>query len=179
MFSTTFTHTSTSPLPTRTTPSSALHLLHDFDSIIRLNPNVRNVHACAPDSDAPHEGQHNAVRDDIPFIPKNLWPGGGVRYTAVCVPVQDGCDIIIFAPAGFTSLNCGRLVRARAGDGDGEGDGDGWELRIVSDAKCSVVFAFFVKRFMPSSHAQLQRGFCEKVQARSRPSVGGSRRSSR
>lgn len=147
-------------------------LMHDFSMIAHFNPDCQGVHLVSQPS--PTES-HYRVEDALGFIPKRLW-SGGVSYTATFVTSDDGCDITIKAPGGFTSINRWRLEHgaARLGaDGaaivvDGaEDDGRRVEeevvVRITSDASCSSLFAGFVKRYLGNSHVQLQRGFREQV----------------
>lgn len=174
MFDTTWQHSSSSPLPSQASPETALKLLHDFDTIIHLNPDVRSTKPVKP-SNGYHTNkgsfnQYYEVEDDIPFIPKKLW-SGGVRYTAIFLPIEgEGCDITISAPGGFTSVNHWRLVKEGTDQSQAEGEAS-YKIEIVSDAKCSRTFAQFVRKFLVNSHQQLQRGFSEKLKQDARPGM--------
>lgn len=122
MFETTFSYKSSTPLPPTVSINTALRLLHDFETINRLNPDVRGQKPITPKNGVPKTNGHAntdasglgqvqcfEVEDDLPFIPKKLW-SGGVRYQADFVPLEEGCDITIYAPGGFTSVNHWRLV---------------------------------------------------------------------
>lgn len=126
MFETTFSHKSSTPLPPTVSIKAALQLLHNFEIVNQLNPDVRGQKPIQPKNGAlktdsvPNSDQHRQgrpagpiqyyeVEDDLPFIPKKLW-SGGVRYQADFVPLSEGCDITIHAPGGFTSVNHWRLV---------------------------------------------------------------------
>lgn len=202
MFQTTFSQKSSTPLPPAVSIGTAIELLHDFETVNRLNPDVRGQRPIQPknctnkatpmtNGKSLGQVQYFEVEDDLPFIPKKLW-SGGVRYQADFVPLDEGCDITVHAPGGFTSVNHWRLVHLEdrtndiiMEDGD-EGtyrvhqDGDevgrtrsknllhadksgGWYIEIVSDAKCNRTFASFVKGFLKNSHVQLQNAFIEKV----------------
>lgn len=151
MFETTFSHTSESTLPPKAPEEIVLQLLHDFDTLIRLNPDCRGYKLV---STCPETISEYDVEDNLAFIPKKLW-SGGVWYKATFQIVQDGCDITIKAPGGFTSANHWRLQRGQDGRRT---------IRITSDARCSKTFASFVKKFLDNSHKQLQKGFQEKVE---------------
>ncbi|KAK4545239.1 hypothetical protein LTR36_003419 [Oleoguttula mirabilis] len=208
MFDTTFSHASATALPPNLNIDQALKTLHDFETVIRLSPDCRGCRPVPPPqtkngkingagNGAAAQGQlqYYEVEDDLPFIPKKLW-SGGVKYTADFLPTEDGCDITIHAPGGFTSTNHWRILREHIPE-DGaptlkrlkskdlahaDMTGDGWYVEIVSDAKCSKTFAGFVKGFLKNSHAQLQRAFIERLKARpvmgsKRPTLGRRRSS--
>ncbi|GAB7352723.1 hypothetical protein MBLNU459_g3077t2 [Dothideomycetes sp. NU459] len=149
MFDTTFSHTSESILPSLAPEDVVLHLLHDFDTLIRLNPDCKGYNLI---STCPEKGSEYDVEDSLAFIPKKLW-SGGVWYKARFETVDNGCDITIKAPGGFTSVNHWQLVR---------GQGGAKTIRIVSDARCSKTFAGFVKKFLDNSHKQLHKGLVEE-----------------
>lgn len=124
MFETTFSYKSSTPLPPSVSINTALELLHDFEVVNRLNPDVRGqkpippptngakkpaAAVSAPGSHPLGQTQYFEVEDDLPFIPKKLW-SGGVKYQADFLPLEEGCDITIHAPGGFTSINHWRLV---------------------------------------------------------------------
>nr|OQO26386.1 hypothetical protein B0A51_06948 [Rachicladosporium sp. CCFEE 5018] len=122
MFETDFSYKSSTPLPPSVSINTALRLLHDFETINRLNPDVRGQKPITPKNglhkanglatgctNAFGQVQYFEVEDDLPFIPKKLW-SGGVRYQADFIPLDEGCDITIHAPGGFTSVNHWRLV---------------------------------------------------------------------
>lgn len=46
---------------------------------------------------------------------------------------------------------------------DRESDGAGWYVEIISDAKCSKVYASFVKSFLKNSHGHLQHAFINRL----------------
>ncbi|KAJ8607842.1 hypothetical protein MRB53_040035 [Persea americana] len=203
MFETTFSYKSATPLPANISLVDALTILHDFETINKLNPDVRGCKPITPKNAKPvvqaadplhptktplGETQYFEVEDDLPFIPKRLW-SGGVKYQADFVPVEQGCDITIHAPGGFTSVNHWRLVldelkmeaitaeeivvpaleldkeasQVVSKDLMGpEAEGSGWYVQIISDAKCNRTFAGFVRGFLKNSHAQLQRAFIDK-----------------
>lgn len=211
MFETNFTYKSATPLPSTVSLNDALKILHDFETVNKLNPDVRGAKPIVPKSatkrsapstksiygDTPlGDIQYFEVEDELPFIPKRLW-SGGVHYQADFLPVQQGCNITIHAPGGFTSINCWRLVRdeTRADTAATEGatgndlarvkskdlmhtesEGGGWYVQIHSDARCNMTFASFVRGFLKNSHAQLQQAFIDKcVEMKSAP-TGRSRR---
>lgn len=127
MFETAFSYRSATPLPPAVSLTDALNVLHDFDTVNRLNPDVRGSRPIVPKPGktnslpppvpdaAPLDGvalgkvQYFEVEDDLPFIPKKMW-SGGVKYQADFVPMERGCDITIHAPGGFISVNHWRLV---------------------------------------------------------------------
>jgi len=201
MFETEFQHISSTALPQNVDVQTGLKILHDFETMIRLSPDCRG---CKPVPAPPTKNgethpanmQHYEVEDDLPFIPKRLW-AGGVKYVADFVPTAEGCDIIVHAPGGFTSVNHWRILletlpedaepqleRVQSKDlAHAQTSGAGWFVQIVSDARCNRTFAGFVKGFLKNSHAQLQRSFIEKLQStpaqqRSRRPTIGRRRSS-
>jgi hypothetical protein len=133
--------------------------------------------------------EYYEVEDDLPFMPKRLW-SGGVKYTADFLPQEDGCDITVHAPGGFTSTNHWRILREtaplneeihhpddvprneplaqleRTGTRDmhhAESEGAGWYVQIISDARCPRTFVGFVKPFLKNSHAQLQHAFIDHL----------------
>ncbi|KXT05996.1 hypothetical protein AC578_360 [Pseudocercospora eumusae] len=208
MWETSFQHASSTPLPPNVSIDTGLQLLHDFDFVVRLSPDCRGCKPISPPqpkngerkkpsgNEATADVQYYEVEDDLPFIPKKLW-AGGVKYQADFVPTQDGCDITVHAPGGFTSTNRWRLLREHISEGaeaslerikakdlDHAGDsGPGWYVQIVSDAKVEKVFASFVKGFLKNSHQQLQQAFIEKLKAtptqqRNRRPTLGRRKSS-
>lgn len=205
MFETEFQHVSSTPLPPNVNVETGIKILHDFETMIRLSPDCRG---CKPIPPPPQKNEqtktngessemlHYEVEDDLPFIPKRLW-SGGVKYVADFVPTPDGCDIIVHAPGGFTSVNHWRILletvpedseprleRVQSKDlAHAQMSGGGWFVQIVSDARCNRTFAGFVKGFLKNSHTQLQRAFIEKLQQtpaqqRSRRPTIGRRRSS-
>lgn len=210
MFETTFSYKSATPLPTNISLVDALALLHDFEAVNKLNPDVHGCKPITPKNGAPKQEiiqpadpliptktalgqmQYFEVEDDLPFIPKRLW-SGGVKYQADFVPVEQGCDITIHAPGGFTSVNHWRLildeskveaitaeeivVPKTSEDVDKEvsqikskdlmhteSEGGGWYVQIISDAKCNRTFAGFVRGFLKNSHSQLQRAFIDRCE---------------
>lgn len=198
MFETSFTQSSSSPIPPNVSIETGLELLHDFDFVVRLSPDCRGCKSIDPPKNAtsPEGTQFYEVSDDLPFIPKRLW-SGGVNYRADFLPLPDGCDITVYAPGGFTSVNHWRLLRETIPEG-GEAKlervqskdllhaddlGSGWYVQIVSDAKVNRTFAGFVKGFLKNSHQQLQQGFIEKLRGmkeekRTRRPTLGRRKSS-
>ncbi|KAF2726378.1 hypothetical protein K431DRAFT_280408 [Polychaeton citri CBS 116435] len=185
MFETTFTHQSALALPGNVSIEAGIDLLHDFDTVIRFSPDVRNTKSIpAPNGKGakingviPVGQQWFEVEDDLPFIPKRLW-SGGVKYNAIFVPTQDGCDITIMAPGGFTSVNHWKLIREHVPEEKADSltrvkskdllhadnTGGGWYVQIVSDAKCNRTFVSFVKGFLKNSHEQLERAYIDKLQ---------------
>lgn len=118
MFETTFSYASATPIPPSLPIASAIPLLHDFETVIKLSPDCRGCQRIpAPKNSSVNgkgpEVQYWEVEDDLPFIPKRLW-SGGVKYTADFVPLDEGCDITIHAPGGFTSVNHWRILRETA-----------------------------------------------------------------
>lgn len=208
MFETTFSHKSSTALPPTVSIEVALQLLHDFETINRLNPDVRGQTPIQPkngalkqDTVSNTESKHSRavgpkqyyeVEDELPFIPKKLW-SGGVRYQADFVPMSEGCEITIHAPAGFTSVNNWRLVHQEErtiesaledgdqgvtsnhgahpsnkfgqvkGRSDSYASGGQWYVEITSDAKCSRTFSSFVKGFLKNGHVQLQCAFADRA----------------
>jgi hypothetical protein len=195
MFETTFSCASATPIPSALANESAgLTILHDFETVIRLSPDCRGCKPLQPPNGKSGYNKSTSgtpmtyweVEDDLPFMPKKLW-SGGVKYTADFMPVEDGCDITIHAPAGFTSTNHWRLLREtvplnetineddvnrqgapsqleRTGTRDmhhAESQGAGWYVQIVSDAKCPRMYAGFVKGSLKNAHAQLQNAFID------------------
>lgn len=197
MFETSFSYQSAMPLPSKILVSEAVAVLHDFETVNTLNPDVKGCRPIPPPKSASKttnapasneklgETQYFEVEDSLPFIPTRLW-SGGVRYQADFVPVEQGCDITIHAPGGFTSINHWRLVhdesksaampveKEHGEDKDqmkrvttrdlmhAETDGTGWFVQITSDARCNRTFAGFVKGFLKNSHAQLESAFIDK-----------------
>lgn len=205
MFETEFQHASQTPLPPNLPVDKGIEILHDFETVIRLSPDCRGCRPVQPpngkkksNGTSEEQEQHFEVEDDLPFIPKRLW-SGGVKYLADFLPVQDGCDITVHAPGGFTSINRWRILRETIPE-DAEpqlervqtkdllhaettGGTGGWYVQIVSDARCNRTFAGFVKGFLKNSHEQQKRAFIEKLQAtpkeqRARRPTLGRRRSS-
>lgn len=212
MFETTFSHASATALPPNVDITNAVQILHDFETVIKLSPDCRGCKPIPPpaakngypktngattNGDAhKSEMQHYEVEDDLPFIPKRLW-SGGVKYLADFVPTEEGCDITVHAPGGFTAINHWRIMRENLPE-EGEPSlervkskdmlhagmtGAGWYVEIVSDARCSKTFAGFVKGFLKNSHTQLQMAFIDKLKAahslpRQRRPTLGRRRSS-
>lgn len=200
MFETTFSHASATALPPNLNIDQALQTLHDFEAVIRLSPDCRGCRPIPPPplksgtaktngavcGNAQGPMQYYEVEDDLPFIPKRLW-SGGVKYTATFMPTEDGCDITVYAPGGFTSTNHWRLLREHIAEdhepslervkskdlAHADMTGEGWYIEIVSDARCSKTFAGFVKGFLKNSHTQLQRAFIERLKAR--PAMGSRR----
>lgn len=122
MFDTDFSYASATPLPGNFSVDTAIGLLHDFETIIKLSPDCRGCKPIAPPKNGQSKTNGGAngkemsyyeVEDELPFIPKRLW-SGGVKYNAEFLRVQDGCDIIVHAPGGFTSTNHWRLLRETA-----------------------------------------------------------------
>jgi hypothetical protein len=190
LFETTFQHASSTPLPPNISVETGLKVLHDFEGVIRLSPDCRGCKPISPPQPSTNATNDNGsdnsaeviryeVEDDLPFIPKRLW-AGGVKYNADFVPTPDGCDITVYAPGGFTSVNHWRLLRDPILDHAKEthkiesqtkdtlhmrndSGGGGWYVQIISDARCPKAFASFVKGFLKNSHVQLQQAFIEKV----------------
>jgi hypothetical protein len=158
MFDSSFSHSSEQPLSRAATDRTALQLMHDVNLILHLNPDCMDMKLVSDPSAIPQEYK---VEDSLAFVPKKLW-SGGVWYTAFFTPVEDGCDISVQAPGGFTSINKWRLVKKADGTR---------AVSITSDAKCSKTFAFFVKRFLDSNHAQMQRAFNERIESVARPGI--------
>lgn len=158
MFDSSFSHSSAQPLSRAATDQMAVQLMHDVNVILHLNPDCKAIKLVSDPSASPQEYR---VEDSLAFVPKKLW-SGGVWYTAFFKAVEDGCDIMIQAPGGFTSTNKWRLVRKPDGTR---------VVSITSDAKCSKTFSIFVKRFLESSHGQMQRAFNERVEAVARPGM--------
>jgi hypothetical protein len=208
MFETNFSHASATPLPANIDIEQALPILHDFETVIKLNPDCkgcRRLPPPAPKNGAPKangtttnstgEIQYWEVEDDLPFMPKRLW-SGGVRYAAEFVPTEEGCDITIHAPGGFTSINHWRILRETIPEDEeatlqrvtskdlmhhDTGTGT-WYVQIISEARCNKTFVGIVKGFLKNSHTQLQAAFIEKLktppQQRKRRPTLGRRRSS-
>lgn len=170
MFDTKFCHSSTSSLPPTIPIDLILSLLHDFATIIHLNPDTIGFEELSSNGTST---EYN-VRDALAFIPKRLW-NGSVSYGCTFTVVPDGCDIEIRAPGGFTSVNRWRVLRQTEQGGD-------ITIRIESDARCSKTYAVFVKKFLQNSHEQQQRKLGERVKAamakrEGRPAMGRRRSS--
>lgn len=224
MFETTFSHRTSTPLPPTVSIKTALQLLHDFEIINRLNPDVRGQtpiqpkngslkQDTVPNTKSKHSlaigpKEYYEVEDELPFILKKLW-SGGVRYQAGFVPMSEGCEITIHAPAGFTSVNNWRLVHQEertidsaleygdhgvtANRGTDQAHGFGqvksrselyvtggqWYVETTSDAKCSRTFSGFVKGFLKNSLGQLQGTFVDRAKEASREAGGRAEASSR
>jgi len=156
MFDTTFSHISSFTLDPSTPDQAVLHILHDFGSVIHLNPDCKSFQSTSTipkNLPIPPNSAIYDCEDSLTFLPKKLWDGG-VWYVAVFTPQSDGCDILIKAPGGFTSTNRWRLKISRDG---------GKVVEICSDAKCSKTFAGFVKKFLENNHQVQQRGFKERL----------------
>lgn len=151
MLDSTIDHVSTSTLPPEVPTSSAIRFLHDFDTLISLNSDHNSHKLIRQISDTESEYQ---VDEQLAFIPRKLWHGG-VKYKSVFTRFEDGCDITVNAPF-FKSVNRWRIENGDAGERT---------VRITSDAKCGKAFASAVKKFLGSSHEELQRGFGERVAA--------------
>lgn len=186
MFETSFSHSSALPIPPNLSIENAVSILHDFETVIKFNPDTRgckqipskNGYAKTNGNATVNEVQFFEVEDDLPFIPKRLW-AGGVKYRADFYPVADGCDITVHAPGGFNSTNHWRLLRdlnpEQAGDGlervqskdmlHADTTGSGWYVQIISDASCNKTFAGFVKGFLKNAQSQLQQNFIERLRA--------------
>lgn len=214
MFDINFTWASATPLPPSVSVDNAIPLLHDFETVIKLSPDCRGCKPIPPPtakngfpktSGAMPNGnagkaqlQYYEVEDDLPFMPKKMW-SGGVKYVADFLPTEDGCDITVHAPGGFTSTNHWRILRETIPEdeepklervkskdllhADTGGGAGGWYVQIISDAKCNRTFAGIVKGFLKNSHTQLENAFIEKLKApphiqRSRRPTLGRRRSS-
>lgn len=194
MFEASFSNTSSTALPPSTDLETALKILHDFESVIKLSPDCRGCKPIpppipvkngitktnSPSPSRPTTLQYYEVEDELPFIPKRLW-AGGVRYTADFLPTTDGCDITIHAPAGFVSTNRWRILREVVPEGQtarleqvaskdllhaqtGVGAG-GYFVQISSDARCPIAFAAFVRGFLKNSLDQLQLAFIERIRS--------------
>ena len=211
MFDVSFSYASATPIPPSLSTDTAIEILHTFETVIKLSPDCRGCKQIPPPKNGydkqAHKGpdmEYYEVEDDLPFIPRRLW-SGGVKYTAEFLPVEDGCDIIVHAPAGFTSTNHWRVLREtaplneetipedrempplqleRTGTRDhlhAEDQGAGSYVQIISDAKCPRTFAGFVKGFLKNSHSQQERAFIEKLEAtqgqkrQRRPTLGRRR----
>ncbi|KAK5695653.1 hypothetical protein LTR17_024504 [Elasticomyces elasticus] len=193
MFDINFTHASATALPPHVSIDLAVDILHHFEAVVKLSPDCRGCKQIPPPAaknglpktnGATTNGntaapmQYWEVEDDLPFMPKKMW-SGGVKYNAEFLQMDDGCDITVHAPGGFTSTNHWRIVRetipedetmslARVKSKDllhaetGQGGG-GWYVQIVSDARCSRTFAGIVKGFLKNSHVQLEKAFIEKL----------------
>lgn len=168
MFDTTWSHQSAQSLPPSTSYDDALRLLHDFETVMRLNPDVKSIKPAQPKNgmakSASPGQQFYEVQDSIPFIPKSMWRDPNVSYNAAFRPMDDGCDVEVHAPGGFTSTNHWRLVRDTKAGATRELESAGeWRVEIRTDAKCSRAFAGLVKGQLQNSHAQLEAAFIEKV----------------
>lgn len=149
MLESTIDRVSMSNLPPGIPTSSALQMLHDFDTLISFNSDHNSHKLIHQISDTESEYQ---VDEQLAFIPRKLWHGG-VKYKSVFTTLEDGCDITVDAPF-FKSVNRWRIENGKGGEN---------VVRITSDAKCSKAFASAVRKFLGSSHEELQRGFGEKV----------------
>lgn len=164
MFETSFSHVSESDISSAIPDEAIIKLMHDFHLIQKLNPDCKDIQFVRQISENTWEYR---VEDNLAFVPKKLW-SGGVFYTAIYTITDDGCDITVKAPGGFTSVNRWRSVSLPEGRR---------VIRITSDARCNKTFAVFVKKFLENSHGQLQRAFKDKVAAISRPGVSRRRSS--
>lgn len=180
IFETTFQHASSTPLPPNLSIEAGIAALHDFEGVIRMNPDCRGCKPITPPvQSAQPQMQYYEVEDDLPFIPKRLW-SGGVKYNADFLPTTDGCDITVYAPGGFTSTNHWRLLRDSIPEHaeethtfdpqtkdlshmHSETGSAGWHVQILSDARCPKAFAGFVKGFLKNSHIQLEQAFIDKL----------------
>jgi hypothetical protein len=158
MFDSSFSHSSEQPLSRSASDRTAIKLMHDVNLILHLNPDCMNIKPVSEPSAIPQEYK---VEDSLAFVPKKLW-SGGVWYTAFFTPVEDGCDISVQAPGGFSSINRWRLVKKSDGTR---------VISITSDATCSKTFAYFVKRFLDGNHVQMQRAFNERIESVARPGI--------
>ena len=128
-------------------------------------------------------------------MPKKLW-SGGVRYTAEFLPTEEGCDITVHAPGGFTSTNHWRILKENIPEDQEptlervksrdlihhEPHAGTWYVQIVSDARVNKTFVSIVKGFLKNSHTQLEVAFIEKLKhppeiGKRRPTLGRRRSS--
>ncbi|TKA52551.1 hypothetical protein B0A55_12776, partial [Friedmanniomyces simplex] len=165
MFDVNFTHASATPLPPSVSIDLAIDILHHFEAVIKLSPDCRGctripapqakngfpkTNVAATNGEATSQIQYWEVEDDLPFMPKKMW-SGGVKYVAEFLAQDDGCDITVHAPGGFTSTNHWRIVRETIPEDEMPGlarvrtkdllhaetgpGGGGWYVQIVSDAR--------------------------------------------
>ncbi|PNS19394.1 hypothetical protein CAC42_2571 [Sphaceloma murrayae] len=165
MFSTTFSHTSSTELDPSISNEDIIALLHDFGPIIHTNPDCKDYKKAEvdpKDATIPEGAVVYDCQDALTFVPKGFWDGG-VWYKAIYLPLPDGCDITVKAPAGFTSYNKWRLTV------DGEGSKS---LSIESDATCNRTFAYLVQRFTPRSFERQLESFKKQLKERVSDTTG-------
>ncbi|PSK43135.1 hypothetical protein B9Z65_7089 [Elsinoe australis] len=165
MFDSSFSHASQTTINPSIPDEDVISLLHDFGSIIHLNPDCKGYQKADSEpkgSSVPVEAEVYDCQDALTFIPKKLWDGG-VWYKAIYALQPKGCDITVKAPGGFSSINRWRLQV----DNDGNKS-----MSIDSDAKCNRTFAIFVEKFLQSSHDTQHRRFKEKLDERTSAANG-------
>jgi len=164
--SSSFTSTTTTPLPPPITPSRALHALHNHDLMIDLNPLVvshRPLSSSLP-SDTKHASSGTVpstylITDKLP-IP--LWPTT-VSYTASFEDTSSGLRTEVHAPMG---LEISGEWEVYDGDATAEppgGEGGGLMLRETTTVRCNLLLMPYVRATMGKGHEELHRRFVERL----------------
>ena len=160
MFRTSFTYTYTTPLPPRTRKSDALALLHDPPAIISLSPltqSHRRIDSLNDPVESPNpslDGKSSyEITHAVPVLPFHLWDKS-VTFKADFDPVEDGTDVVVYAPGDLIIIS---EWRTRGEDG-GE-----MVLEEKAEVKCSVFVLPLVKPTHAKSHHEVHMAFLERL----------------
>jgi hypothetical protein len=181
-FTSTFSHTQTTRLPTsfplsKSDPyQTALSLIHNPSALISLNPLVTNFEELDPQdpdippillthpstSQSPYAIGQNQAKKPLYFRITESKPLFWGLYTAHIVfhisylRVPDGCDTVVAAAAGVSIDGTWRVQKM---DSFLEGGEEEVSLVETASISCPSIFSWFIQGSLGESHEELHRRF--------------------
>lgn len=141
--------TRSSALPSTVSAPSVIAILHDHDSVVRLNPLVIS----ATDIPAPdHASAENKalpwkkVVDEISYLPAGMWKGS-VEYEACFKDLENGVKASVWAPMGLTTSSAWTVAEEEV-----TGEGPRLVLKEECETRCSFLMMPFVKKTQSDAH---------------------------
>lgn len=163
LLKTTFTHTTSTPIPPNARGQDVLALLHDHIAMMELNPLVI-AHTIIPSPDVvPAWDSTYIVTDKMPY---GLWTGK-VTYQVSFRNTADGLETEAKAAMGFISEAVWRLEERTTGEST--------DLVLLETAKvtCSRLLRPFIEGKIRTSHQELCQRLLKRLSHQSCP-VGSS-----
>ena len=168
-------HPTSPPPSTSKLVQTAIALLREHETYIRLNPLVTAVTAVPPkeskvdvaallrefesdetktdDDEDAKDWTHYSITDSLPY-PLGLPGTQDLKYAVALKDLADGMESLVLAPAGVTILG-NVVLEVREGDA---GEETLW-LRECARVRCWWGMAWYIRGTMGQSHERLHEGF--------------------
>lgn len=133
-------------LPRSTTKAQAVAVFRNHDTLIRLDPELKEYEACPPPEGAKENTKFYKITDIMHTLPKGLWDTT-VSFTAEITDIENGVYWVVKAPLGLVQQSTWTVEPA--GEKDEVETSGGKEERLVLvedvDITCNRILMGTVK----------------------------------